>query len=79
MSGMTVSSNDDSRFIIPRFFFQPGTTISQADDGTIYITHADGTTTPLNAATQQAVQMETVESLLSLDGQQPETWKMSAI
>lgn len=49
---------------------QPGTTITQGDDGVIYITHADGTTTPLNAATQQGVPMETVESLLSLDGQQ---------
>nr|XP_039248217.1 uncharacterized protein LOC120326061 isoform X2 [Styela clava] len=49
---------------------QPGTTITQGEDGVIYITHADGTTTPLNAAAQQGVPVETVESLLSLDGQQ---------
>lgn len=52
---------------------QPGTTISQGEDGTIYVTHADGTTTPLNAAQQEGVPMETVESLLSLDGQQQQT------
>lgn len=47
---------------------QPGTTLSQAEDGTIYVTQEDGTTAPLDS--QKGVPLETVESLLSLDGQQ---------
>lgn len=47
---------------------QPGTQIRQDEDGTIYVTNEDGTCTPLDA--QKSFPLETVESLLSLDGQQ---------
>jgi len=47
---------------------QVGTTITQGDDGVIYVTNEDGTSTPLDS--QKSFPLETVESLLSLDNQQ---------
>nr|CAB3262188.1 uncharacterized protein LOC100178511 [Phallusia mammillata] len=76
-----IGTGDDKQFIeVPEGYTliqtpeglvmsQPGTTLSQAEDGTIYVTQEDGTTAPLDS--QKGVPLETVESLLSLDGQQP--------
>ncbi|XP_076802421.1 uncharacterized protein LOC143446594 isoform X2 [Clavelina lepadiformis] len=75
-----IGTGDDKQFIeVPEGYTliqtpeglvmsQPGTTLSQAEDGTIYVTQEDGSTAPLDA--QKGVPLETVESLLSLEGQQ---------
>lgn len=46
-------------------FFQPGTTLSQGEDGTIYVTHEDGTTTTLDS--QKAVTLDPVDSMMAVD------------
>ena len=49
---------------------QPGTQLTQDADGKIYVTQEDGTTAPLDSQESSSVPYETVESLLSLEGQQ---------
>merc|ERR1712012_466097 len=77
-----IGTGDDKQFIeVPEGYTliqtpnglvmsQPGTQLTQDADGKIYVTQEDGTTAPLDSQESSSVPYETVESLLSLEGQQ---------